>query len=317
MKKLMILCLAIGMLASLVACKSNETTVKYHVGVLQLAQHDALNAATEGFSQALKDEFGDEVEVEVQNASGESSNCTIIASQFVEEQKDLIMANATAALQACASATSTIPVIGTSITDYAQALGIADWTGVVGNNVSGASDLAPLADQAAMIKELFPQAKKVALLYCSNEPNSIYQCTEIEKALNQLGLETKWFSFTETSTLTNVCESACAYGDVIYIPTDNSCADNTGTIADVVIPALVPVVAGEQGICTGCGVATLSIDYYEMGYQAGLMAVKVLKGEADITKMPVEYAPNVTKKWNTEIATKLNLEMPEGYEAIH
>jgi len=317
MKKLIAILLSILMVASLVGCtKQEETGAKYKVGVLQLAQHVALDAATTGFCNALKDAFGDDVDIEVLNASGDANNCATIASQFVEAGKDLIMANATAALQNCASATSTIPVIGTSITDYAQALGIENWTGVVGTNVSGASDLAPLDQQAAMIKELFPEAKKVALLYCSNEANSIYQCTEIEKYLNNLGVETKWFSFNETSALASICEQACEYADVIYVPTDNACADNTGTIASVVVPAGVPVVAGEEGICKGCGVATLSIDYEEMGYQAGLMAVKILKGEADVKTLPVEYAPTVTKEWNTTIAGQLGLPSPEGYTLI-
>lgn len=245
----------------------------YNIGICQLVQHEALDAATQGFKDALVEKLGEgSVKFDEQNASGDSANCTTIVNGFVSNGVDLILANATAPLQAAAQATADIPVLGTSITDYATALDISDWTGTVGNNISGTSDLAPLDQQAAMIQELFPDAKSVGLLYCSAEPNSVYQCDVIEGYLNEEGYTVARYAFTDTNDVTSVAQTAADNSDVIYIPTDNTAASNTEAIANVVIPAKVPVVAGEEGICSGCGVATLSISYYDLGYATGEMA---------------------------------------------
>lgn len=288
----------------------------YTVGICQLVQHDALDAATQGFKDALTEKRGDSVQFEEQNASGDTANCSTIINGFVSSGVDLILANATAPLQAAAQATSDIPVLGTSVTDYATALDISDWSGTVGGNVSGTSDLAPLDQQAAMIQELFPDAKAVGLLYCSAEANSVYQCDVIEGYLTDAGYTVTRYAFTDTNDVTSVAQSAADASDVIYIPTDNTAASNTEAIANVVLPAKVPVVAGEEGICKGCGVATLSISYYDLGYQTGTMAYQILAEGADISTMPVEYAPNVTKKYNVANCEALGITPPEGYEAI-
>lgn len=288
----------------------------YTVGICQLVQHDALDAATQGFKDALTEKLGDSVQFEEQNASGDTANCSTIINGFVSSGVDLILANATAPLQAAAQATSDIPVLGTSVTDYATALDISDWSGTVGGNVSGTSDLAPLDQQAAMIQELFPDAKAVGLLYCSAEANSVYQCDVIEGYLTDAGYTVTRYAFTDTNDVTSVAQSAADASDVIYIPTDNTAASNTEAIANVVLPAKVPVVAGEEGICKGCGVATLSISYYDLGYQTGTMAYQILAEGADISTMPVEYAPNVTKKYNVANCGALGITPPEGYEAI-
>lgn len=247
----------------------------YNIGICQLVQHEALDAATQGFKDALVEKLGEgSVKFDEQNASGDSANCTTIVNGFVSNGVDLILANATAPLQAAAQATADIPVLGTSITDYATALDISDWTGTVGNNISGTSDLAPLDQQAAMIQELFPDAKSVGLLYCSAEANSVYQCDVIEGCLTEEGYTVARYAFTDTNDVTSVAQTAADNSDVIYIPTDNTAASNTEAIANVVIPAKVPVVAGEEGICSGCGVATLSISYYDLGYATGEMAAK-------------------------------------------
>ena len=276
-KRLIALGLTAAMAAAMVGCGSADADKKaeetpsteattttadgktYNIGVCQLLQHPALDAATEGFQAALTEKLGDAVTFDVQNASGESANCATIVNGFVSSDVDLILANATAPLQAAASATADIPVLGTSVTDYATALEITDWTGVVGNNISGTSDLAPLDQQAEMLKELFPDAKKVGLLYCSAEPNSEYQCDVIDRYLKEYGYEVKRYAFTDTNDVASVAQSAADASDVIYIPTDNTAAANTEAIANIVIPAKVPVIAGEEGICSGCGVATLSI----------------------------------------------------------
>ncbi|MCI7807101.1 MAG: ABC transporter substrate-binding protein [Spirochaetales bacterium] len=318
MKKVVVVLLALVMITASVFAQgtSEAQSAKYTVGICQLVQHPALDAATQGFKDALIKGLGSDVAIDEQNASGEATNCSTIINGFVAKNVDLILANATAPLQAAASATSTIPVLGTSITDYASALEIDGWTGTVGTNVSGTSDLAPLSEQAAMIKELFPTAKKVGLLYCSAEANSVYQVEEMEKYLAALGITTVRFSFTDTNDVASVAQKAADSSDVIYIPTDNTAASNTEAIANVVIPAKTPVVAGEEGICSGCGVATLSISYYDIGYATGEMAVQILRDGADVSKMPVQYAPQVTKKYNAEICDKLGIAAPAGYVAI-
>lgn len=289
----------------------------YNIGICQLVQHEALDAATQGFKDALVEKLGEgSVKFDEQNASGDSANCATIVNGFVSNGVDLILANATAPLQAAAQATADIPVLGTSITDYATALDISDWTGTVGNNISGTSDLAPLDQQAAMIQELFPDAKSVGLLYCSAEPNSVYQCDVIEGYLTEEGYTVARYAFTDTNDVTSVAQTAADNSDVIYIPTDNTAASNTEAIANVVIPAKVPVVAGEEGICSGCGVATLSISYYDLGYATGEMAAKILADGADVSAMPVEFAPNVTKKYNAANCEALGITLPSDYVAI-
>ena len=295
---------------------SAEGTAAYTVGICQQMTHDALDAATQGFKDALNELLPGQVTFDEQDAGGEYANCGTIMDGFVSEGVDLILANATYPLQAAASATADIPVLGTSVTDYATALSIDDWTGTVGGNISGTSDLAPLDQQAAMLNELFPDATNVGLLYCSGEPNSVYQVETIQGYLEDMGYTCEQYAFTDVNDLSSVAQTACDNSDVIYIPTDNTAAANTETIANVVIPAGVPVIAGESGICSGCGVATLSISYYDIGYKTGEMAAQILTGEADISTMPVEYAPNVTKMYNAANCEALGLTMPEDYEPI-
>lgn len=321
MKKLISLVLAAVMALSLVACgsgnKDKDTGDKtYKVGVVQLVQHEALDAATKGFTDALKEALGDKVEVVEKNASGDSNNCSTIVNGFISDKVDLIMANATPALQAAASATSTIPILGTSVTDYATALEIANWTGTAGGNISGTSDLAPLDKQAAMLQELFPNAKKVGMLFCSSEPNSKYQVDEVTKLLSAAGITCTEYTFTDSNDVSSVTQKACDDSDVLYIPTDNTAASNTEAIANVVLAAGTPVIAGEAGICKGCGVATLSIDYYELGKITGQMAAKILTGEADISTMPVEFAPTATKQANMANCEKLGITVPADYTAL-
>ena len=287
----------------------------YTVGICQLVEHAALDAATQGFEDALTAEFGENVTFDFQNAQNDSATCATIANGFVSAGVDLIMANATPALQAAQAATNQIPILGTSVTEYGVALGLSDFTGVVGGNVSGTSDLAPLDQQADMIVEWMPDAKKVGLLYCSAEANSQYQVDEVQKALEEKGVTATQYAFSDSNDLASVCQKAADENDAVYVPTDNTCAANTGIIDGICRPAKKPVFAGEEGICSGCGVATLSISYYDLGYTTGEMAVKVLTGEADISTMPIEYT-TVTKKYNKTICDDLGLTVPEGYEAI-
>lgn len=289
---------------------------KYVVGICQLAPHVALDAATQGFKDAIEEALPGQVEFKDGNAAGDSPTCATIVNGFVSDGVDLIMANATPALQAAASATGDIPVLGTSVTEYGVALGIDGFTGTVGTNVSGTSDLAPLDQQAAMIKEWFPDAKTVGLLYCSAEPNSQYQVDVVQAELEKLGYTCTQYPFSDTNDMSSVTQSAVDNSDVLYVPTDNTCANNAGIIDNIARPAGVPIIAGEEGICSGCGVATLSISYYDLGVATGNMAVKILTGEADVSEMPIEYAPQFTQKYNAAICADLGLTPPEGYEAI-
>ena len=289
----------------------------YSIGICQLVQHEALDAATQGFKDALVEKLGEgNVEFDTQKASGDSATCATIINQFVSSDVDLILANATPALQAAAAGTADIPILGTSVTDYATALEIDDWTGVTGKNISGTSDLAPLSEQAAMLNELFPDAKNVGILYCSAEANSAYQATTIRASLEELGYTCTDYTFTDSNDIASVTTNAVANSDVIYIPTDNTAASNTEVINNVCLPAGVPVIAGEEGICSGCGVATLSISYYDIGYKAGEMGYDILVNGADITTMEVASAENVTKKYDADRCAELNIEIPEDYEAI-
>ena len=312
MKKLLAILVAVALCLGTAALA--EAT--YTVGVCQLVQHPALDAATQGFQDALSEKLGDSVAFDVQNASGDSNTCSTIVNGFVSNNVNLIMANATPALQAAVAATGDIPILGTSVTDYATALDIDDWTGATGMNVSGTSDLAPLNEQAAMLNELFPDAKVVGLLYCSAEPNSKYQADVITGYLSGLGYETVEFTFADSNDVASVAQSACDGCDVIYIPTDNTAASCTEAIRNVVEPAMKPVIAGEEGICKGCGVATLSISYYDLGYATGEMAYEVLVNGADVATLDIAYAPSVTKEYNAELCELLGVTIPEDYVAI-
>lgn len=292
------------------AAAAEET---FHVGICQLIQHEALDSATQGFKDALTEKFGDSVIIEEQNAQGDFYLCSTIINNFVAGNVDLILANATASLQTAATATDQIPILGTSVTKYEAALQLDDFDGTVGGNISGTSDLAPLDEQAAMIQELFPEAETVGLLYCSAEPNSEYQIGVMTDELQARGYTCKEFGFADSNDLASVTTSATQECDVIFVPTDNTAAANAELIANVCIPAGIPVVAGEEGICRSCGVATLSIDYYDLGYTTGQMAIRILADGEDISAMPIEYAPAVTKEYNKEICEKLDLEIPEDY----
>ena len=316
MKKVIAIVLAVMMLCAVTACGGESADDTYTVGICQLVQHPALDAATQGFKDALTEALGDKVKFEDGNASNDSANCATIVNGFVSGGVDLILANATPALQAAASATDSIPVLGTAVTEYGVALSIDNFNGTVGNNISGTSDLAPLDQQAAMIQELFPDAKNIGILYCSGEPNSVYQAKVVKDCLEKKNIKVEVYTFADSNDVSTVTSSACANSDVIYIPTDNTAASCTEAISAVALPAGVPIVAGEEGICKGCGVATLSIDYYELGRTTGQMAVKILKGEANVSEMPIEYYPNPVKKYNADIASKLNVTIPEGYTAI-
>ena len=339
MKKALVLLLALAMVLSLAACGSAQAATPteepaatpaeepaavpaaaegevYTVGICQLVQHVALDAATQGFKDALTEALGDKVQFVEQNAANDIPTCATIVNGFVSDGVDLILANATPALQAAVAATDSIPILGTAVTEYGVALDIKDFNGTVGGNVSGTSDLAPLDQQAAMILELFPDAKKVGILYCSAEPNSVYQSDVVKAELEKSGVTVSVYTFADSNDVAAVTATACDENDVLYIPTDNTAASCTEAINNVAEPAGVPIIAGEEGICAGCGVATLSINYYDLGVTTGKMAAKILTGEANISEMPIEYFPDPVKKYNPAICEALGITVPEDYVAI-
>ena len=304
--------LVTGTCVATVSAKEEKT---YTIGICQLVQHDALDAATKGFEDAITEKMGDSVKFDEQNAQGDSNTCSTIINGFVSNNVDLILANATASLQAAAAGTNEIPILGTAVTEYGVALELSDFDGTVGGNISGTSDLAPLDGQADMLHELVPDAKNIGLLYCSAEPNSLYQVESIQGYLEELGYTCKMYSFSDSNDLSSVATTAASESDVIYVPTDNTVASNTAILDNICRPAKVPVIAGEEGICAGCGVATLSISYYDLGTATGKMAAKILNGE-DISTMPIEYAPQFTKKYNAAICEDLGITVPDDYVAI-
>ena len=325
MKKMIALLLAALMILGLCACgetggnggsAGGGKSEKFVIGICQYMPHPALDAATQGFQDAVKAALGDNVEFDSQNAAGEASNCSTIINGFVASNVDLIMANATPAVAAAYNATETIPILGTSVTEYGVALGIDGFNGLVGSNVSGTSDLADLTKQAQMVVDWCPDAKKVGLLYCSAEANSKYQVEVVKSELEKKGIECKFFGFADTSDMMLVTQEAATYSDAIYVPTDNTVANYATAIDSVCRPAGVPIIAGESGICSGCGIATMSIDYYDLGYTTGEMAVEILRDGADITKMEIRYAPEVTYLYNETICNALNITPLEGYSKL-
>lgn len=310
-KKIVALTLAVLMAATLctglASCKKDDG--KFTVGIVQLVTHPALDAATEGFKQALIDELGAEnVTFDVQNAGNDIPMCKTITDSFASKNVDLIMANATPALQAAVKSTKTIPILGTSVTEYGVALEIENFSGTVGGNVSGTSDLAPLAEQAKMITDLVPTATKVGLLYCAAEANSVYQVNVIKSELAKKNITCTEYKFNDTNDVSNIAAQAAAENDALYIPTDNTAASCANAIYNAMGENKKPIIAGEAGICAGCGIATLSIDYKDLGYATGKMAAKILKGEAKIAEMPIEYAPEFTKQYNGKICKDLGLD---------
>ena len=326
MKKTKILSLILAMTLVLAAASvltSCTDDGKYTVGIVQLVTHPALDAATKGFKDAVIAGLGEEnVTFDEQNASNDVAMCKTITDSFAASGVDLIMANATPALQAAVKSTNTIPVLGTSVTEYGVALNIDNFNGPVGGTVSGTSDLAPLDQQAQMVLDLVPNVKTVGLLYCGAEANSVYQVNVVKEYLEGKGVTCKTYTFTDTNDVSAVASTAAAENDALYVPTDNTAASCANAIYNAMGDSKKPIIAGEEGICKGCGIATLSIDYYDLGYATGEMAVKILKGEADISTMAIQYTPEakLTKKYNKNICEATGIDIAaleaKGFVAI-
>lgn len=323
MKKLTSALLALSLCLGLAACggntaSNNSSGKKYTIGICQLIQHDALDAATKGFRDAVVAGLGEgNVTFDEQNANGDSATCSTIVGGFATNGYDLIMANATPALQAAVSATTTIPILGTSVTDYGEALSMKDMDPAKGTgiNVSGSSDGVEAQLYVDLLTELVPDAKKVSILYCSAEANSVFQADNFMAAL-PAGVEAAVFTFADSNDIQAVVTSAVEGADALYIPTDNQAASNMTIISNVCQSAKIPVICGEENLCANGGLATVSLSYYEIGKLCGEQAVKILKDGAKVSELPIAYASDPVKKYNADYAKAIGFTVPDGYTAI-
>ena len=301
-------------LLALAACGGNtgnggSSDKTYKVGVLQLTEHSALDAANKGFIAAL-DESGLKYEADQQNAQNDQSACATIASKFVGDGKDLIFVIATPAAQAVAGATSDIPIVGTAITDYAGAKLVKD-NNKPGTNVTGTSDMNPVDDQIAMLHKVLPDAKTVGLHFASNEANSEIQIEMAEAALDKLGLSHDRYTVSNSNELQSVVESMVGKVDAVYSPTDNTIAAGMAQVGQIAKENKLPIIPGEKGMCEAGGLCTLSIDYTELGHMAGEMAVKILKGESKPEDMAIEQedASKLEVVKNDDMAQALGIDL--------
>lgn len=323
MKRILSAILVLAVILTLSACggaaaktEPKDMAEGYRVGILQQLEHPALDAATEGFKQALKDRLGEKVSFDFVSAQNDINNCTTIANKFVSDKVDLIMANATSALQAAASATGEIPIVGVSITDYESAGVLMGDSNAPGGNVTGASDLAPLDMQAKLLAEVLPEAKTVGIVYCSSEPNSVFQAETIKAHFEELGLQVKNFTVADSNDIQPVVTAAVEEVDVLYIPTDNTMADNMELVKNITLNAKIPVVSGEENACKNGGLVTLSISYFDMGYKAGELAADILEGKAQPASSPIVYCTQVERKFNPEVKEALGIELPADISPI-
>ncbi len=313
MKKLLALALSLAILCVPMLASAEEQKT---IGVIQYVQHVALDSAREGFVQALADNGyvdGESIELDLQNAQADASNLATISDRFVANDVDLVLAIATPAAQAIAGKSTTIPILGTAVTDYVAAR-LVESAEVPGTNVSGTTDMNPVGDQIALLQELFPETKTVGVIFASNEDNSILQAQMAKDAIEAAGMAYVEVTVTSSNDVQQAVQSIIDSCDAIYIPTDNILASSMSVVYEVTTAAKIPVMAGEEGLAMAGGLATLGINYYDLGYQTGLMAVRVLGGE-DIASMPIEMATKMDYAFNATYAEAIGFEIPEAYLA--
>ncbi|MBE6113735.1 MAG: ABC transporter substrate-binding protein [Erysipelotrichaceae bacterium] len=295
MKKLLSMILALGMILSLTACgnDTNNDPNMTNIGVIQLAEHPALDSSYEGFMAALQDAGyveGENLKVDYQNAQGDPSNCDTIANKFVNNKVDLILAIATNAAQSAANATKDIPIVLTAVTDPEYS-GLVDSNELPGGNVTGTSDLTPVEAQIDLLTQILPEAKTVAVMFNGAEDNSIFQANLAKTAIENKGMIYKEVSVSELSQIQSVVESLVGKVDAIYMPTDNLLAEGMATVTMITNENKIPTIVGEEANCENGGMATYGLSYYNLGYKAGEQAVAILKGETTPAEMPIGYLP--------------------------
>lgn len=318
-KKFLAAAAACLMVAGMTACGDNNTPTPsnpdekvFQIGIVQLAEHPALDEATRGFKEFLTEKLGDKVQFNVQNAQGEQTNCTTIVNQFVSSKVDLIMANATNAVKAAREATSDIPIVGTSVTDYVFS-GLVASNEAPGANVTGASDMNPVNVQVQLMKTLCPEVKTVGIVINSGEENSAIQAEEAKTAFEAEGFAVKIYSVADTNEIQTVVTAACNEVDAFYEPTDNLIAANVPTMSNITTAAGKPVICGEGGMCESGFLATYAISYYELGRAAGEQAYNILVNGADPATTPIFFfdVSNLSLVINEENAAELGITIPE------
>lgn len=324
MKKLLKVCLAASMMVCVAGCSEESDDGVLSIGVLQLAEHSALDASYEGFVDGLAEAGyvdGDNIEIVFENAQGDSSNCVTIADKLVNDGSDLIYAIATSSAQAVASATTDIPIVVSAITDPESA-GLVESNELSGTNVCGASDLGPIEGQLELLLDIVPDAKTIAVMYCGSEDNSIYQAGIAQEILEGMGIEVEIATVSDSSTIQQVTESLVGKVDGIYIPTDNLLAEYMSSCALVANENGIPTVVGEGGMCTAGGLASIALDYYELGKLAAEQAVAVLNGESVPSEMGIAYlaAEDCQLTFNQDAIDQLGIELSdeilEGAEIV-
>jgi putative ABC transport system substrate-binding protein len=291
---------------------AEETAMSYNIGIIQYVEHPALDAAREGFVDALADNGfvdGDNITLDVQNAQADQSNLKTISQRFVNNNEDLILAIATPAAQAIASETTEIPVLGTAITDYEVAK-LVDSNEAPGGNISGTTDINPVKEQIDLMVQLVPDVENVGLLYTSSEDNSVLQAELVKEACEALGLNVVEATVTSSNDVQQVTQSLVGKIDALYIPTDNVLASSMPIVSEITTENMIPVICGEENMVLSGGLATLGINYYNLGYQTGEMAVKVLNGEAEPATMPIESQTEFSYVINGDVADMIGIEIP-------
>lgn len=320
-KKFLAAAAACLMVAGLAACGNEPSTPSnpdekvFQIGIVQLAEHPALDEATRGFKEFLTEKLGDKVQFNVQNAQGEQTNCTTIVNQFVSSKVDLIMANATNAVKAAREATSDIPVVGTSVTDYVFS-GLVASNEAPGANVTGASDMNPVNVQVDLMKTLCPTVKTVGIVINSGEENSAIQAEEAKTAFEAAGFSVKIYTVADTNEIQTVVTAACNEVDAFYEPTDNLIASNVPTMSNITTAAGKPVICGEGGMCDSGFLATYAISYYELGRAAGEQAFNILVNGADPATTPIFFfdVSNLSLVINEQVAADLGITIPEALQ---
>jgi len=292
---------------------SDSGSEKFDIGIIQLTEHAALDSACEGFKKALSDNGyvdGKNIDIDFQNAQNDQSNLKTISQKFVTDNKDLILAIATPAAQSVAAETSDIPILITAVTDPAAA-DLVESNETPGNNITGTSDLTPVDEQIELLTKIVPDAKKIAILYCSGEQNSAFQADLAEQAAANLGIETERKTVTSTNDVAQIVESIVSDFDAIYIPTDNTLASSMPLVTSIAVPAKVPVIVGEQGMVEGGGLASVGINYNNLGYMTGEMAVEILKDGKQPKNMPIRYVTDNDLLINKTTMEDIGITIPE------
>lgn len=312
MKKTALIVLLLVAILIMAGCTSQTAESKKTIGVIQYVEHIALDSAREGFVKALSDNGyvdGKNITIDVQNAQADQSNLSTISDRFVSNKVDLVLAIATPAAQSIAGKTKDIPILGTAITDYVAAK-LVNSNEAPGGNVSGTTDMNPIKDQIDLLVKLVPNAKTVGVIYTSSEDNSIVQAKLAKEAIEALGLTYTEVTVTNSNDVQQAAQSIVGKCDAIYLPTDNVLASSMPIIYGVTVQSKTPVICGESGMVLNGGLATLGINYTDLGYKTGLMAIKILKGEAKPATMPIESADKFDFTINGKVAKEIGLEIP-------